>query len=271
MRSRALRGFDTDANVLTAANSADVISRAHAAGTEVLVSVGGANTAAAFRGATSGGNRAAFVANIVALMTSRGYDGVDIDWEPLGESDGAQYDAFIRALRAALDALSPRPLLTAAVLGPPALLASLQDQFDQINFLNYDLSGAYPGWVTWHNSPVFDGGCRFVSTGALVPSTDGMVSDFIAAGVAPLKLGIGLDFYGYVWSGGTGTPTGGVTEPCQSWTNPPSSRTTPRTTRSCRPTISPRSPAGMPVPKRRISASTTPARAQTRSSPTTTR
>jgi chitinase len=43
----------------------------------------------------------------------------------------------------------------------------------------------------------------------------------ISHGVKPSKLGIGIDFYGYVWSGGHGTPTGGVTEPRQSWSVDP--------------------------------------------------
>ncbi|KAF0142156.1 MAG: fibronectin type III domain-containing protein, partial [Stygiobacter sp.] len=35
------------------------------------------------------------------------------------------------------------------------------------------------------------------------------------------KLGIGIDFYGYVWNGGNGTTTGGVTKPRQTWTSDP--------------------------------------------------
>jgi len=36
--------------------------------------------------------------------------------------------------------------------------------------MTYDLSGPYGGWVTWFNSPIYDGGYRFPSTGGLVPS-----------------------------------------------------------------------------------------------------
>jgi chitinase len=48
-----------------------------------------------------------------------------------------------------------------------------------------------------------------------------MVSNFLANGVAASKLGIGISFYGCVWSGGAGTPTGGATLPRQSWTTAP--------------------------------------------------
>ncbi|MDH3252051.1 MAG: glycosyl hydrolase family 18 protein, partial [Ignavibacteria bacterium] len=59
------------------------------------------------------------------------------------------------------------------------------------------------------------------STGDLLPSADGTVNRYLTAGVPASKLGIGIDFYGYVWSGGTGTSTGGVTKPRQAWTTPP--------------------------------------------------
>ena len=39
------------------------------------------------------------------------------------------------------------------------------------------------------------------------------------------KLGIGIAFYGYVWSGGTGTTTGGRALPRQSWTTAPTATT----------------------------------------------
>jgi chitinase len=87
--------------------------------------------------------------------------------------------------------------------------------------MTYDLSGPYPGWVTWFNSPIFDGGYRFPSTGGLVPSIDGAVKGFIGSGIASNKLGIGIPFYGYVWTHGSGTTTGGVTQPRQSWTAAP--------------------------------------------------
>jgi chitinase len=201
--------------------SADLISRAHAAGVPVLISVGGENTATEFRSATSSTNLSRFISNLVDFMVSRGYDGIDVDWEPLTSSDSSQFTALVNGLRSALNALTPRPLLTAAIATQPALVASLQSQLDQINLMTYPLSGPWSGWVTWHNAPIYDGGYRFPSTGAPVPSADGMVNSFVGAGVSPQKLSIGIDFYGAVWGAGAGTPTGGVTEPRQSWTTAP--------------------------------------------------
>ena len=223
--------LNSSANSLTAGNSTDVVTRAHAAGRKVLFCVGGASTQTGFQGATSAANLSTFVTNLVNFMVARGYDGIDLDWEPLPSTDFAQYTNLVNSLRTALNGFAPAKLLTAAVgaypvygdspTGQYTMFAALQAKFDQINIMTYDLSGPYGGWITWFNAPIFDGGTRFISTGALVPSTDGSVANFLAGGVAPGKLGIGLAFYGYVWSGGTGTPTGGAALPRQSWTSAP--------------------------------------------------
>lgn len=153
--------LNSSANSVTAANSSDIVSHAHAAGRKVLVCVGGAESQAGFQGATSTANRGAFITNLVNFTSTRGYDGIDVDWEPLDPSDANQYTNFIIGLRGALNAINPRPVLTAAIAmppTPPTLIASVQAQFDQINLMTYDLSGPYAGWVTWFNAPIYDGG-----------------------------------------------------------------------------------------------------------------
>ncbi len=105
------------------------------------------------------------------------------------------------------------------------MFAELQSQFDQISIMTYDLSGPYGGWVTWFNSPIYDGGYTFPSTGGLVPSVNGAANNFLGSGVAAAKLGIGIAFYVYIWIGGGGTSTGGVTQPRQSWTIAPTDST----------------------------------------------
>jgi GH18 family chitinase len=47
------------------------------------------------------------------------------------------------------------------------------------------------------------------------------VNNFTNAGVPLKKLGIGIAFYGLVWSRGTGTTTGGATMPAQSYATDP--------------------------------------------------
>ena len=227
--------LNSTANSISIANSADIISRAHAAGVKVLICVGGASTETEFQGATSAANLPTFIDNLTNFMAARGYDGVDIDWEPLPRTDFQQYTNLINGLRSALNVFPQHKLLTAAAgaypsFGDPAnseylMFAGVQNQFDQINIMTYDLSGPYDGWVTWFDSPVFDGGYRFPSTGGLVPSIDGAVKGFMGSGVVSNKLGVGIPFYGYVWTGGSGTTSGGVTQPRQSWTTAPTAPT----------------------------------------------
>ncbi len=214
-------GTLTIANGLTPAYSSSLVSAAHAAGRKALICVGGANSQSGFQGATTPAHLAAFVDNLTNFMATYHYDGVDLDWEPLDTSDTTQFTNLVNSLRQALDRFAARPLLTVATASQPALFANLQGTFDQINLMTYDLAGPWPGWVTWFNSPIYDSGYRFPSTGGLIPSSDGMVHDFIAAGVAPAKLAVGIAFYGVVWAGGTGTSTGGAALPRQSWTTAP--------------------------------------------------
>jgi len=223
--------LNSSANSVTVANSTDIVTRAHAAGKPVLICVGGASSESNFLPATSNATLAVFVSNLTNFMAARGYDGVDLDWEPLTAADTGQFTNLVNSLRSALNNFPQHKLLTVAAgaypnYGDPptveyTMFATLQNQFDQINIMTYDLSGPYEGWVTWFNSPIYDGGYRFPSTGGLVPSVDGAVGNFITNGVLPAKLGIGIAFYGDIWQGGGGTSTGGVTEPRQSWTNAP--------------------------------------------------
>jgi chitinase len=225
-------------NSVTPANSADVVSRAHAAGVKVLICVGGAGSEGDFLAATTNTILPTFINNLTNFMATRGYDGIDIDWESLPVSDAGQFTNLINGLRSALDGFDQHKLLTAAVGAYPpdspneeyTMFATLQNKFDQINIMTYDLSGPFPGWVTWFNSPIFDGGFRFPSTGGLVPSVDGAVNNFINKGVASGKLGIGIAFYGYVWTGGTGTSATSITQPRQSWINAPTVSTPDYTT-----------------------------------------
>jgi chitinase len=220
LEAEANGAINSSDNGLTAAVCNDFVNTVHQAGRKALICVGGAGSEAGFEGATTAGNLPAFVSSLAGFMASYNYDGVDIDWEPLSAADGQQYTNFVKALRTALNGYSSSKLLTVAAPAypeygdPPAseyiMFASIQDQFDQINIMTYDLSGPYPGWVTWFNSPIYDGGYAFPSTGGLVPSINGAVDNFVSNGVAPGRLALGLPFYGYIWNG--------VTQPREGWT-----------------------------------------------------
>jgi chitinase len=197
----------------TPEQSRRVVAATHAAGRRALLVVGGAWTRAGFLEAMAPERVDAFVGEIVAGVTTYGYDGVDLDMEPLEDEDAALYGAFVRKLRAALDGVRPGLALTAAVGWNGTVLAPLVAVFDQVNLMTYDLAGAWPGWETWHNTPLHDGGLKFRSQPRKpLPSVEGLVDAALATGAVREKLGIGLSFYVYVWKGATGPnqPLAGV-------------------------------------------------------------
>lgn len=218
---RADGTLDTAQNVMTPANVAAAVSAAHRAGRKILFTVGGQGTHAGFASAIAGRRRPAFISALVKFMADNGYDGIDLDMEEILPGDAGNYAQFVRELRSKLDAARPRPLLTAAALWEPALFGRLEDAFDQINLMTYNLSGPYPGWVVWHSGAIYDGGHRFPNGRASLPSADGLAQAFLAAGVPRRKLGAGMSFNGYVWSGGE------VSRPRQAWKTPPSIRNVP--------------------------------------------
>ncbi|MBI3299880.1 MAG: glycoside hydrolase family 18 protein [Elusimicrobia bacterium] len=213
--------LDAKINLLKPANVRAAVSASHAAGKKILFTVGGQGSRERFVSAMGDGRRRVFIASLIAFMRENGYDGIDVDMEEVLPADAKAFSRFITELRAELDAITPRPLLTAAVLWEPALFARLAGSFDQINLMTYNLAGPYPGWVVWHSGALYDGGQRFPNGRAPLPSVDGLVATFLAAGVPREKLGVGLSFNGYVWSGGE------VSRPRQTWKDPPAMRNVP--------------------------------------------
>lgn len=184
-------------------NSLAMVKLAHAAGKKVVVCMGLSQGPKKVRVALDDDIRPKLVHNLVDLIVTRGYDGLDIDIEPLEDADIPTYSKFVHEMRAALDAAGVGHLLTAAVASEPAMFANLQDQFDRINLMTYDDAGPFPGNKTWHNASLYGGGKDMMNAQEPYYSADHMVQDFLKAGVAPAKLGIGVAFYGYIWSGVT--------------------------------------------------------------------
>lgn len=195
-----------------------ITSAAHEHHTPVLFSVGGWGNYEDFSSAIRPENRKRFINNLVSVLKDWGFDGIDVDMEPIKTGDEENYKAFIKELYRQMHKIETplgyKPMLTAATNWKPELFAELHEYFDQINLMTYDYSGPWRGWVSWHNAPVYDGGFVFESTGRPLPSADGEVDKFVAKGVPKEKLGIGIDFYGYVWNGF-------VTAPLQNWLSPP--------------------------------------------------
>ncbi len=189
---------------ISAARSAAIVQATHAAKRKVILCVGGSGSATGFRPAIAPAMRATLINNLLKMTIERGYDGLDIDFEPLEEIDSENFIAFIRELRAAMREADPQLLLTCAIGYQINWFTSLQNEFDQINIMTYDQSGAWPGWVTWHNSSLFTTGLKFKSVDRLLPSTQLQLQQWLDAGFKPEILGIGLAFYGTIWQGANG-------------------------------------------------------------------
>jgi chitinase len=175
----------------------DLIAAAHANGVKVIASIGGADSQSDFQQATASGTIATFVANLVSLVTTTGYDGIDIDWEPMDKSDEpAVIDIATRIRKANSSALLTIPIgainvnLGADLSGFPAIAAA----YDQLNIMSYGQAGAWQGWKSWHSSALYQ------TDSATPTSIDSTVKLYLDAKVPAAKLGIGIGFYGLCYS-----------------------------------------------------------------------
>jgi chitinase len=173
-----------------------LITAAHANGVKAIASIGGADSQTGFKQATASGTVATFASNLVALLTL-GYDGIDIDWEPMDKTDEpAVIDIANRIRKAKPGALLTIPIgainvnLGADLSGFPTIAAA----YDQLNIMSYGQAGAWSGWKSWHSSALYQ-------TDSATPiSIDSTVKLYLAAGVPAAKLGIGIGFYGLCYS-----------------------------------------------------------------------
>lgn len=196
---------DVHADYITPEQSAAVVSAAHAAKRPVLLCVGGYAGGPGFHAALlDPAARATLENNLVSLVVDRGYDGLDVDFEPIAKADVPGFDTFVQDMRAKLTAAKPGLLMTAAAGQQPQEYAKVQDLFDQINLMTYDQAGRWIGPHTWHNSSLYDNGQTVLRPGTPYPSVQARLNKFLDAGVRPAKLSIGTAFYGFVWKGATG-------------------------------------------------------------------
>jgi chitinase len=181
-----------------------LLGPAHAAGVKVLVSLGSDDNAVGIRSSISPRYRDKFCHTLVDFVVSRGYDGLDLDFEPLEDQDVPDFTAFIATLRNYMNTAKPGLLLTAAVASEPKMFAHIQGMMDQINLMTYELSGPYPGFRSWFNSNLYGDPNAKMDDGSSYPSCDQMIQQFIDAGVSPNKLAVGIALGGHIWKGVSG-------------------------------------------------------------------
>ena len=180
-----------------------LISKAHAAGVKVLVSIGGGDGIQGPRFnkmAQSETARQAFVTNVRSFLVKHGYDGVDIDWEVPNAADRANCTTLMQELRNGL----PSPwLISMAVTADPRNygegldIPALAPILDFMNVMTYDFYGTWSG-ATGLVSPLLQDPADPQQAGSVETSMNLYAQQY---GVPVSKLNIGTPFYGYEWDG----------------------------------------------------------------------
>ncbi|HNW60398.1 MAG TPA: glycosyl hydrolase family 18 protein [bacterium] len=174
----------------------ELITRAHAAGVKVIVSIGGWGQCDGFAPmAASSTTRQAFVDKVTAFLQQNGYDGIDLDWEyPTGAVQRANFTLLVREFRKAFDAL--QPAWTISFVVPSGTysasyfdFAGLREYVSWIGCMTYDLHGAWTSHAG-HNSPLY------APANEPEGSIDSAVRYLLGLGLAREKLLIGVPFYG---------------------------------------------------------------------------
>jgi chitinase len=182
----------------------ELITRAHAVGTKVLVSIGGAGTEpdAGFRSvAATETLRSIFATNLASFVKTYGYDGVDLDWEsPQSALDRDNFTRLITELRKAL----PRPVLFTMAVGGTNWFgqwldyAAIDSMIDYYNLMAYDQHGGWEG-TAGHNAAIY------VSGEADSSLNDQYFVEYLTTtrNLSARKVVLGVPFYGYRYDGST--------------------------------------------------------------------
>ncbi|MDI6802811.1 MAG: glycosyl hydrolase family 18 protein [Bacteroidota bacterium] len=209
----------------------NIIARSN--GRPVILAIGGAG-GEGWGEACSPTNINTFLKNVLAELDTSQYDGLDLDIEPFRNTgtinDTTRIGPFIRRLYDSLQVRSQyldptkKPLLTTAILPGWAgeWWAKHEHLFDQINIMTYDMAQSL-GWGvdrTWHNNAIYGPqpptGTNLYYTSIQTRWLDQM---YKRGGKNRSKYGIGIDFNGTLYRGGTvlNDVLKGVHEPKQRW------------------------------------------------------
>jgi chitinase len=179
---------------------------------KILISIGGWTWSKNFSDAvltdTSTQN---FALSAVAIVSKYNLDGIDIDWEypgMMGDSniyrpeDKQHYTLLFKDLRQGLDSLNYithiKYYVTTAVGGSQDYINhtemdKVQEYTDYINVMSYDYAGGSDP-ISGHHTNLYTS-----SGDSNQYSAHRSIQTFIAAGVPPAKIVIGIAFYGKGW------------------------------------------------------------------------
>ncbi len=219
----AFAHIDKSGNVfLDQPHSADFLAQLRALKSQnpklkVLVSVGGWGADGFSDAAESESSRAKFAASAADLLAHNALDGIDLDWEYPGlpgpgirhrDEDRHNFTLLLQALRRGLDELGTASgraadnhyLLTAALADGEFVahieLDAIHAYLDWIDLMTYDFHNSLTP-TTGHHAAL----SRSATSAASERSIERAVGQYLAAGVPPRKLIVGVPFYGRAFAG----------------------------------------------------------------------
>ena len=184
-----------------------------------MIAVGGWTLSGKFSDvALTEASRELFAASAVEFIVEYGFDGIDFDWEYPGggglesnvsrPEDGANYVLLVEEIREQLDqqSLLDGKTYEISVASPAGFdkmenfqLAEMAEYIDWFNVMTYDYHGAWES-TTNHQAPLY-GSPQDPSWFASQYNIDSTIRAYIAAGVAPVQLNLGLPLYSRAWAG----------------------------------------------------------------------
>ncbi len=176
----------------------DTVLRAHQAGIKAILMVGGAGTTtiAAFREVADATVRATFVQNLKTIVNTYGFDGVDIDWEPIEMTTPDDRPALL-ALSQDLRAAMPGKIMTIPVGWNSSNFNNMVDPYygtlaqyyDRISMMSYGMVWTGAGYSS----------ALYGETPNTPSSINNTTQALISSGVPKAKIGIGMGFYGVAY------------------------------------------------------------------------
>jgi len=184
---------------------------------KILLSVGGWQAEGFSDAALTDSSRHAFADSAIDLLRQFSLDGIDIDWEYPGigqagikfrPEDKQNFTLLLKTLRATL---GNRYLLTIAAADHEFVenieLDRVPAYLDWINLMSYDFFNSLTA-TTGHHAGLY----RAEHALPRDRNTDSAVSQYLAAGVPPQKIVLGVAFYGRGFAGVTAR-NNGVNQP----------------------------------------------------------